>query len=352
MEFVSIIPGELDIHQEVETLSTISEVDSYWEQSWDDNISRNVVEYQNEINITRHLEATVETLEMKLKIAREKILMMDLAYAQQVVNLIREKKEEEALNLMLQNEKKTLVEENVDLKEKLSSNETELVKREEKIELLEEELKEVQNRICQQDEENKLLTEAMESTNMEVLQKLENRKRDFVKISEENKRLLAVLEETKVNVTALWQENEDLSETINDMENSIKENVKENKFLMETIGKRDTSEENKILKDKVEKSETNIMILQERNYKSELSNCKKNKYIRYLQQENKQLVNQLKKMKRWSSSNKRVAQDLAKAEEQIWFKEQEAYKIVNVNKDLEKKLQWETKSAKVLYRKN
>ena len=197
MEFGSIIPGELDIHQEVETLSTISEVDSYWEQSWDDNISRNVVEYQNKINITRQLEATVETLEMKLKIAREKILMMDLAYAQKVVNLFREKKEEEALNLMLQNEKKTLVEENVDLKEKLSSNETELVKREEKIELLEEELKEVQNRICQQDEENKLLTEAMESTNMEVLQKLENRKGDFVKISEENKRLLAVLEETK-----------------------------------------------------------------------------------------------------------------------------------------------------------
>ena len=92
--------------------------------------------------------------------------------------------------------------------------------------------------------------------------------------------------------------------------------------------------------------------MQERNYKSELSNCKKNKYIRYLQQENKQLVNQLKKMKRWSSSNKRVAQNLAKAEEQIWFKEQEAYKIVNINKDLEKKLQLETKSAKVLYRKN
>ena len=154
MEVVSIIPGELDIHQEVETLSTISEVDSYWEQSWDDNISRNVVEYQNEINITRQLEATVETLEMKLKIAREKILMMDLAYAQQVVNLIREKKEEEALNLMLQNENKTLVEDNVDLKEKLSSNETELVKREEKIELLEKELKEVENRMNKQYEEN------------------------------------------------------------------------------------------------------------------------------------------------------------------------------------------------------
>ena len=133
MEFVSIIPGELDIHQEVETLSTISEVDSYWEQSWDDNTSRNVVEYQNEINITRQLEATVETLEMKLEIAREKILRMHLAHAQKVVNLSREKKEEEALKLMLQNEKKTLVEENVDLKEKLSSNETELVEREKKL---------------------------------------------------------------------------------------------------------------------------------------------------------------------------------------------------------------------------
>ena len=177
---------------------------------------------------------------------------------------------------------------------------------------------------------------------------------------EENKSLKIESQKTRENVTALWEENKLLSVSLKEIEMENKKRLMEKSRELEDLEEnfenleielKASRNENKTLREIVARSENNILILQQRNYNSEVQNSKKNQHIRNLQIEistrdrnEKKTMYFLKNKVHWLENrcswlDNQVKQSQRKKNSP--YMERELTKLKRYNEQLEKKLKQE-----------